>query len=180
MRNFILFVLVCVLTAFGAKLAVERLFPVEYSRYIHAYAKEYAMDRYLVMGEIKAESNFDPKAISTRNAKGLMQLTDTTALECSEKMGLNDFQPDDIFDPETNIRMGCYYLSYLLERFDGEIDTALAAYNAGEGNVQKGLEDPRYSPDGKTLSKIPFAETEHYVQKIKIYQNVYQEMDRRR
>lgn len=180
MRNFILFVLICVVVAVSGKVVVNRLFPVDYTRYINQSAAEYGLDRYLVMGIIKAESNFNPRAISGSNAKGLMQLTDATAAECSRKMGIKNFQPDDIFDPKTNIRMGCFYLSYLLERFDGEEETALAAYNAGEGNVQKWLQDSRYSQDGKTLSKIPFAETENYNQKIRVYRSIYERMDQKK
>ena len=180
MRNFVLFILVCVLIAFGARVVVDRLFPVKYSRYINEYAEEYGLDPYLVMGVIKAESNFDPHAVSGVGAKGLMQLTDATAKECCEKMELKDFESEDIFDPKTNIRMGCFYLSYLLERFDGELETALAAYNAGEGNVRKWLEDPTCSSDGKTLKRIPFSETANYNEKIKIYRSIYEEMDRRR
>ena len=177
LRNLTIFLIVVIVALFVAQKVIYSLFPCKYTTYINRYSNEYHLDRYLVMGIIKTESNFDPKAVSGSGAKGLMQLTDATAAECSEKIGLEGFSPDDIYDPETNIRMGCFYLSYLIERFDGEVDTALAAYNAGEGKVREWLADPRYSDDGKTLKSIPFPETAQYNKKIRTYQNIYKNLD---
>ena len=71
--------------------------------------------------------------------------------------------------------MGCYYLSYLIEKY-GNTDTALAAYNGGMGNVSKWLADKRYSLDGKTLYKIPYAETEKYVKRVKAFVKIYEKL----
>lgn len=132
------------------------------------YSDEYSLDRYLVMALIKAESNYIYDAQSNV-AKGLMQITDETADWICEKLSIENA---DIEDPQTNINMGCYYLSYLLDYYDDET-LALAAYNAGMGNVNKWLLDEKYSKTGKTLDEIPFAETKKYIEKIEKGKNIY-------
>ena len=136
-------------------------YPVAYSEYIYKYADEYDLDPYLVMAVIKVESNFVPEAHSNY-AGGLMQLTEETAQWNADQMGITYY---DYMDPETNIKLGCHYLNHLIEHYDN-LDTALAAYNGGMGNVHEWLSDSRYSDDGKTLKDIPFPETKNYVIKV--------------
>ena len=136
-------------------------YPVAYSEYIYKYADENQLDPYLVMAVIKVESNFVPEAHSGY-AGGLMQLTEETAQWNADEMGISYF---DYMDPETNIKLGCHYLNHLIQNYDN-IDTALAAYNGGMGNVAKWLSDSHYSDDGKTLKDIPFPETRNYVIKV--------------
>ena len=93
---------------------------------------------------------------------GLMQITKRTADYVAELKNVSEY---DIFDAETNLDFGCYYLNYLEKKFSDK-NVCLAAYNAGEGNVKKWLSDKRYSSDGKTLSAIPLAETAEYVKKV--------------
>lgn len=146
---------------FGKEVSIKMRYPVEYSTYIVKYAEKNDLDPYLVIGVIKQESNFVADARSPY-AGGLMQLTEETADDYAKKMGLKNY---NYMDPETNIKIGCYVLSNLIDKY-GYIDTALAAYNAGMGNVDTWLENPQYSTDGETLSYIPFAETRYYVAKI--------------
>jgi soluble lytic murein transglycosylase len=77
-----------------------------------------------------------------------------------------------LYDVETNIEIGCIYLEYLIDTYEN-IETALAAYNAGPGNTDKWLKDKNYSDDGKALVKIPFEETEKYVKKVLKRKNIY-------
>ena len=114
---------------------------------IHAAAKRYNVDADLITSVITAESNFDPKAISRRNARGLMQLLPTTA----KRLGVKN-----IFDPQENIDAGAHYLSDLLLLYKNDLALTLAAYNAGPERVQ------RY---GQRVP--PFAETISYVQRVK-------------
>lgn len=146
----------------------EIKYPVSYSSYIVKYSKENNLDPYLVISVIKQESNFVADAKS-QYAGGLMQLTEVTADEYAKKLGLTNC---DYMDPETNIRIGCYVLSSLIEKYE-VVDTALAAYNAGVGNVNSWLTNPDYSSDGKTLHTIPFSETRHYVKKVNHYISEY-------
>ena len=155
---------------FGCMACVSFLYPLRYEEEIRQSAEEYQLDPYLVMAMVKTESNFNLRAHSGV-ARGLMQLTESTAQWIAEKMGIA-FQPEDLENPALNIQMGCYYLRYLLDYYNNE-DLALAAYNAGMGNVTSWLSDERYSEDQKELSKIPFAETENYVKKIERFYRVY-------
>lgn len=155
------------------RLVAERVFPLRYEAYIEEYANEYGLDKYLVMGVICAESEFDPTAHSGV-AKGLMQITDDTAKWIAGRLG-TDFYKDMAYEPEAGINMGCYYLAYLMDIYENE-DTALAAYNAGMGNVGKWLSDERYSADGKTLFDIPYSETKKYVKRVRQLEAVYKKL----
>ncbi len=167
------FVIISLLTT-AYNLIMHVIYPVRYYEYIKQYSEEYDLDEYLVMAVIKAESNYIHDAHSGY-ARGLMQLTDDTARWISEKLSL-EFLEDDVEDPKTNIRMGCYYLSYLISHYDGNIDVSLAAYNAGMGNVKKWLQNPEYSSDGVNFSHIPFKETRDYVKKVNEYRETYKKL----
>lgn len=176
-RLFIFFITVIAVSlgVIGLKLGLETSrsfkYPVAYSEYISKYASENELDPYLVMALIKQESNYVADARSPY-AGGLMQLTEATAEEYGKKLGLENF---NYMDPETNIKIGCYVLKSLINRYD-VIDTALAAYNAGLGNVDEWLDNPQYSSDGVTLDYIPFSETRHYIRKINEYIIEYKEL----
>ena len=146
--------------------------PKKYNEYVEKYSKEYDLNENLVYAVIRAESNFDYEATSRKYAKGLMQITDATGLWAMQEMGLNDITPEKLYDPETNIMIGCWYLRKLTDQFNNT-DTALAAYNAGSGNVSKWLNDENYSKDGVTLYKIPYGETDKYTKKIVIFKFLY-------
>ena len=98
-----------------------------------------------------------------------------TAEWVNEKYKLN-IDAENLFDAETNIKLGCFYISYLMERFDNEVPLVLAAYNGGEGNVKKWLGDTKYSKDGKTLYYIPYEETRNYVKKVSTYFELYKDI----
>ena len=104
---------------------------------------------------------------------GLMQIMPETGEWIAGKIGIEDFNAEMLEDPEVNIEMGVWYLDYLAERFDGETDTVIAAYNAGHGNVEKWLNDGQYSADGRTLAEIPFEETRNYVKKVNRAYEIY-------
>ena len=138
-------------------------YPNNYKLQVSEYSRKYGVSSELVYGVIRAESKFQKDAVSEKGAKGLMQIMDATGKWAAEKIGLSDY---DIFDPDINIEIGCFYISYLLDRYDGNEKCAIAAYNAGQKNVDEWLLDEQYSKDGKNLDKIPFSETEKYVGKV--------------
>lgn len=164
--------------ALGPRLAdwVLRLrYPRQFTQLVGREAEEFGLPEELVYAVIQAESGFDKKARSRAEAMGLMQLTEGTFRWIAES-----YPPEnggkDMFDPNDNIHCGCALLRLLLDHY-GELGVALAAYNAGMGNVDRWLEDPACSPDGRTLEKIPFPETAAYVKKVQrgreIYRNLY-------
>lgn len=143
--------------------AARIYYPLNFRDEIEFYAKEFDLDDALIFAMIKTESGFNPDAESDAGAKGLMQITDRTGEYIAEKLKIEEY---DLFDANTNIYFGCFYMKYLCAKFKNT-DTALAAYNAGEGNVGLWLIDERYSDDGERLKAVPFPETEAYIKKIK-------------
>lgn len=171
-RLFIL--LLIIVLALNHRNIARKIYPAGYMDYIRTYSAMYQVDPYLVLSVIKAESNFNENAVSQKNAAGLMQVIEPTANWLAKRMGLTDFSYENIKDPKLNIQIGCYYISYLLDLYDGNTATALAAYNAGEGTVNKWLKNSEYSKDGKNLSFIPYPETRHYITKVTNNQKMYQ------
>jgi len=148
-------------------------YPQEYAEYVTKYAEECEVDPLLIFAIIKAESDFNSQAKSHNDAKGLMQLMDKTAIELSKQVEV------DLYDPETNIKLGTYYFSQLLEKYDNQVGIALAAYNAGMGNVNNWIERGTIKADGTDLENIPYKETNMYVRRIlndyEMYQKLYEE-----
>lgn len=155
----------------------KTIYPIHHYDLIEKYAKEYEVDPYLVAAIIKNESRFDARAISKKDARGLMQIAPVTGQWASEKLQIPDYSEEMLFEPETNIKIGVWYLNFLRQEFGDHIEVIVAGYNAGNGNIQKWLDNPRYSRDGKTLYEIPFNETKIYQRKVlrdyKIYTKIY-------
>jgi len=173
----LLLVLIAALVAVqGKEMWLRITHPFKYEETIRNYAAEYQLDPLLVAAVINVESKFDPKAESAKGAKGLMQLLDDTALWGAGHIGLTTFEEEQLFTPEINIRIGCWYLARLLNQYDGNKTIALAAYNGGSGNVAKWLQDPQFSQDGKSLESIPFPETEAYVERVLKQHGSYREI----
>ena len=154
----------------------KTLYPQKYSEFVTKYSEAYNIPEDIIYATIKTESSFDPEAVSRVGAKGLMQLLPSTFewLTSDEHLGEN-LTSNMLFDPETNIRYGTYYLKYLYTKFNYNWDTAIAAYNGGEGNVSEWLVDSRYSDGNGNLTDFPkdFSETENYVKKVNKARKVY-------
>lgn len=155
---------------------VRKMYPITYSEIIVENAKKYNLDPYLVFAVIKTESAFDKEAKSSQNAIGLMQITGPTAKWIAEKNNVSNFKENDLYDPQTNIQMGCWYLNNLSEEFEGKLQLVLAAYNGGRGNVNKWLQDSTYSDDGENLKVIPYKETDEYVKKVEVNMKMYKDL----
>lgn len=154
--------------------------PQNFRDTVTKYAKQYDVPEDLILAVIKVESDFDTHAKSSVGAMGLMQMMPTTFEWLTGEEHLGEKLPTHkLYDSEVSIRYGTYYLRYLYEKFGCNWETALAAYNGGEGNVAKWLNDPQYSDSKGNLTYIPFKETRSYVQKVKdareMYQNLYYE-----
>lgn len=169
-----LFIIAAVYLVFQGGILILKgtLFPAKYSNYVVEYSKEYKVNPMLVMAIMKAESNFNENAESKKDARGLMQITGSTGAWIAEQIGVKNFNVDMLKDPQISIKFACWYLNNLNQEF-GDEDLVVAAYNAGRGNVQKWLNDQKYSRTGENLDYIPFKETDKYVKKVNAYKNIY-------
>ncbi|MGI5918042.1 MAG: lytic transglycosylase domain-containing protein [Christensenellales bacterium] len=154
------------------RLGVDIYFPLKYQDLIVRYSKEFSLkekgiDEYHIAAIIRTESRFNEKAESKKGAIGLMQILPDTGAWAAEKIGIGDYTADSLWNPEVNIRIGCWYLAYLSDMFNGDLIKVFAAYNAGPTNVKNWLED-----DGK-LVNIGHAETQGYVIRVEKYYDIY-------
>lgn len=153
--------------------AIYRLiYPEKYHNIVVKYASEYSVPEELVFAVIKVESNFDPDTVSSAGAMGLMQMLPSTYKWLTSKLG-DEFSEEDLFDPETNIKYGTYYLQYLYSRF-GSWEKAIIAYNWGEGNFSEFLSEEGYSEGD--YDSIPVGETRNYVKKVMHHWKKYKEL----
>ena len=165
-------IILALLALVGYPYAKKLAYPLKYEAYITEYAEANGLDPYLGCGVIHTESPLDIEAESRGGAVGLMQIMPDTGEWIAKKMSIKDYSEAKLKDPETNIRMGCWYLKYLMDRFDGDMTLVLAGYNAGPNRVTQWLGDEKYSQDGK-LTDIPYRETEEYVKKVENAKEMY-------
>ena len=158
-----------------AEAAERAQHPLYYADTITAYADAQELDPALVAAVILCESSYDPKAESRLGARGLMQLMPDTAEWVAHKLGEDgaDYSFDNLYDPQTNIRFGTWYLGYLSRRFNGDATKIVCAYHAGQGNVDSWLTNPQYSSDGVTLDVIPTQDTATYASRVLRARDVY-------
>lgn len=149
--------------------------PIKYENYVERYARDNHIDKYLVYAVIKTESSFKPEAVSNVGARGLMQIMEDTFDWIKFRTNDEDTVYYDMYDPQTNIRYGCFLLGFLYEEF-GNVETAMAAYHAGRGQVNEWLADSSISADGEHLDTIPISDTAHYVDKITKAIDVYKRL----
>jgi soluble lytic murein transglycosylase len=140
-------------------------FPRQYEDLISAYSREQEVDPGLALALIREESFFRSDARSPANAIGLMQLLQGTARQVARNNGLK-VKAKDLYDPEINIRLGMHYLKTLLDKYDGRLYLALAAYNAGTARVDQWLQDSPDASEEEFIEMIPFSETRNYVKNI--------------
>ena len=169
----LIFGLVSFAFAFAPSLLFKSMYPLRYEDEIAASAATHGVDPYLVAAVIRSESSWDPEASSHQGARGLMQLMPETAQDMVAK-GLVDgkrYSYENLEDPTINIEYGCAYLSYLLTYFNGATDRAIAAYNAGMGNV-----DGWAKQDKLLHNAITFPETQAYLVRVNMAKARYQEL----
>ncbi|HEY7622188.1 MAG TPA: lytic transglycosylase domain-containing protein [Solirubrobacteraceae bacterium] len=151
----------------------EITLPLRHEDIIRQQARDKGLDPALIAAVIYAESRFRDGQTSAAGAQGLMQLTPATARYIARKSGGTAFVVDDLATPQVNIAYGAYYLRYLLSRYDGNETLALAAYNAGEGNVDRWIAGARARDSALTTAAIPYAETRAYVDRVESARREY-------
>ncbi len=143
---------------------VQRIrYPLRYEQIVRGHARNYDLDPSLLAAVIYTESRFNARARSKAGAIGLMQLLPETAQGIAVRTGGKQFVVSDLYVPELNVRYGAWYLRNLLDRYDDE-ETALAAYHAGQGNVD------RWRAEGVG---IQFPETRAYVANVEHAKKIY-------
>jgi soluble lytic murein transglycosylase len=165
-----------VISVVGLPLAREAInelsLPLTNAAIIRQQASEKHLDPALIAAVIYAETKFDPRP-SSAGAEGLMQLMPQTAEFLAHRSGGVDFHVSDLATPRVNIAYGSYYLRYLIDHYGGNIVDALAAYNAGEANVDRWVARARARGHPLTVQEIPFDQTRLYVQKVLTEQRDY-------
>lgn len=152
-------------------------YPIKYRESVEKYASEFNIPEYIIYAVIKTESNFNPELKSQSGAMGLMQMTYKTFKFLASSGHLDETVDESmLYDADTAIRYGTYYLRYLFDRFH-KWNTVFAAYNAGEGTVADWLKDPSYANEKGELTNIPYSETRSFVKKVNkaidYYKNTY-------
>lgn len=183
MRRLVAVVVLLGIIAVGAALVLERMQPDAYQRLRHPLAFEslvrstattYDLDPALLAAVIASESAFDTDAVSPVGAIGLMQILPSTGESIANRRGIEDFDPATLSDPAVNLDFGAWYLRDLIDKYADHpqaLDLALAAYNAGQGNVDAWAEA---TPVGEAVA-IPYPETRAYVAKVLQLESIYRE-----
>jgi soluble lytic murein transglycosylase len=142
------------------------LFPQPYWSELVANSGDNGLDPYLVASLIRQESEFNPGAVSRADAYGLMQLLPSVGKSMAKKQKMKGFTPAQLLNPSVNLRLGTINLRQVLDRFGGQQEYALAAYNAGDTPVRQWMSSGDYKDIAEYVESIPYTETREYVQAI--------------
>ena len=155
----------------------QLLFPRPYWDQLVADAQTNGLDPFLVASLIRQESEFNPGAVSQANAYGLMQLLPSAGKSEAKKEGVKDFTTNSLLNPTINLQLGTRDLRQSLDRYSGQVEYALAAYNAGDTPVRQWIAMNDYKDMPEWVESIPYTETREYVQGImrnrEMYRAVY-------
>ncbi|HEY9061595.1 MAG TPA: lytic transglycosylase domain-containing protein [Pseudobacteroides sp.] len=186
---FFVFLVLLVVVARSCIITVAKnIYPVKYKDSVIKYSTEYEIDPYLVLSVIKAESNFRSTVISPKKAIGLMQIMEETGKWAAQEMKIEGFTTNDLYNPDTNIRIGCWYLSHLEKQFknyaeatdDEKEEYVLASYNGGISNVKRWIKNTQNNGSGMFHENITFKETRQYLKRVKgnykIYKILYKDI----
>jgi peptidoglycan lytic transglycosylase len=156
---------VALVSGLGSDVAKELTLPLRHDDIIRQQARDKNLDPALIAAVIYEESRFRDQT-SRAGARGLMQITPATADAIAKHSGGTRFKQEDLADPQINISYGSYYLRLLIDRYGGNETLAIAAYNAGSGNVDKWVAEAGGLDGFKSVEHIPFPETRAYVENV--------------
>jgi len=174
MKKLYFVISVCVLIIVVLISIIFLLFPRKNQNLIRIYSEKYSLTEVMVASVINIESRYDKNSVSDAGAIGMMQLLPSTAMDCADRLDI-EITEDDLYDEKINIELGCFYLSYLLNLFEGNITNSLCAYNWGLGNVKNWMELGNVDESG-TIINVPVPETNNYLKKYKINSFVYENL----
>ncbi len=150
----------------SVKKAMAISYPKGFEKYVNSYSEKFGVDSYLVYALIREESRFNPRGLSWAMAHGLTQIIPSTGRRIAKNMQIKPYYTSRLFEPSLNIKMGSYYLSQLLQMFEGNKYLALASYNGGAGNVKKWMRKTGTEDIDEFVENIPYRETRGYVKKV--------------
>ena len=153
----------------------ELSYPRPYSETVRVAAREFSVDPLLIWAVMREESRFDPDALSHAGARGLMQVIPATQMWIAEELGETQ-APGDAYVPDTSIRMSAWLLRFLSDYFDGDLELAVLAYNAGAGSVEGWLADPSVENRDDLLRWIGYSETRLYLKRVALSYQVYRSL----
>ncbi|MHB0980581.1 MAG: lytic transglycosylase domain-containing protein [Thermoleophilia bacterium] len=153
----------------------SRLNPLRYENEIREAAARHAVDPYLVAAVARAESGFDPAAVSSAGAVGLMQIMPATGEWIVRRDDWQGGPVGDLTDPAANLELGAFYLAFLIDLFGGDVRSALAAYNAGQGTVATWLDGAGDRRPSLEPADIPFPETRGFVERVERFRSIYRQ-----
>ena len=152
-------------------------FPMPYRKQLEELCRPLALDPFLVAALIRQESEFNPRAVSHSNARGLTQVMPATGRQLSRTLGIQGFRTSMLFTPDTNLKIGTYYLKALSDQLEGKWEAALASYNAGKSRVLAWLAAGNFGEPAEFVESIPFNETRGYVESVlrnaEVYRRLY-------
>ena len=152
-----------VFLVFGLLCVLKTVYPLRYVEEIERWAAAHSLDPHLVVAVIRVESRFRPSALSRAGAMGLMQIMPSTGAWIAERLAYDGFTVENLYEPDLNIRFGTWYLRYLLDRLNEDVEASLIAYNAGLSNLR------RWQSEGGEI----FPETKNYVARVNQGRSVY-------
>ena len=152
-------------------------FPLPYRQSLEQYSRQQSLDPFLVAALIRQESEFNTKAVSRANARGLTQVMPSTARQLSRKLGIPRYSTAMLFRPDMNLKIGTFYLKALSDQLQGKVEETLASYNAGKSRVNSWTSLATYHEPAEFVESIPFSETRVYVQSVlrnaEVYRRLY-------
>ena len=154
----------------------QSLFPLPWGDELLARAAPHELDPYLVAGLIRQESEFNPRARSRAGAMGLMQIMPATGRGLAQRLGIPSFSTRHLYQPELSLRLGIFHLRQVFNRYQGELEISLAAYNAGEHRAATWIQWGDFDEPGKFVETIPFTETRGYVQSVLRNADIYRKL----
>jgi soluble lytic murein transglycosylase len=154
----------------------KKMYPIYYQQEIRQSAENHNIDPFLIAAMIRVETNYKYHLESSKGALGIMQLMPDTANWIAQMMDMKNLTPEDLLKADINIHLGAWYMSWLTKHYNGNMLYAIAAYNAGQGNVNQWKNNNIWNGTEADIDHIPFGETRHYVQRVLYYYDKYQNL----
>lgn len=171
----VLILVLAVIVSLGLafKPVMRHLFPLKFMHHITQAAEQHGFEPLFIASIVKVESGFNERALSSKGARGLMQIMPETGAWVAQQMDWVEFDVEMLYNVEPNLSMGTWYLRELHRLFHDNEVAALAAYNAGQNRVRQWLDEGRWDGREETLDDVPFGETRIYVRRVLATQEIF-------